>query len=676
MQKLRGFVLIEAMVALVVSVVGLLGIALFSSQLFSETTNSKARAEAIIVAQKEMELLRQYAGQHELASIATVSVPWPSQLSYSGTTQSYAVSGSLASEAGGTCPGSGNKCSAIIEVSWGEPGALESVQLSTIIVSDIFDSTAVNGTGTGVVAGGNPYAIDPPSGNAQYGDDAQGGVLPTGLSLATVTVSSAEGSSEIRLLGEVASGAEMVTKELLTYSGTAFAEIRGVVYVDNASTTLIEDDLDTIVIRPSDTGVCPKGPAISITGTDDWFFEYRCFFGDDWYGNVQVSVVSGDSFEADKTQCVGDPTVLTDDGTLVSRHAQIAADAVRRYRGYSIAYGESGPLFDGSGNLLLVTHGMDAGDVYGYGTALTGQDLIVGDGQHDFVLVSNQGGGSVSTDAECETRLGSAVNSVAYTSYIPGYTAGFANFVGNTGDYVCLEVNGTRNCPTAVTSINSEEVSAAVVSITGAITAPVDFTSAALFSTTSQFPTGLISPCYRLEDGSCDPERVTPINVCSNDAETFSCSVFTSVSGSEWSGTITHTISGADFSICDPLGGVESINASSPSGHDITVVSGSCAINYLGTYDLILTNGTGNKVSIKSDTVTYNGSATCSNIPNNASYNNIADGAVAQTLSGLCSVTSGDLSLSDTITVGSLTADVTAITPASGATGSISATLE
>ncbi|NRP35593.1 hypothetical protein XMD579_000398 [Marinobacterium sp. xm-d-579] len=675
MQKLRGFVLIEAMVALVVSVVGLLGIALFSSQLFSETTNSKARAEAIVVAQKEMELLRHYAGQYELASIATVSVPWPSQSTYISTNQSYSVGGSLASESGGSCPGSGNKCSAVIEVSWGEPGALESVQLSTIIVSDIFDSTAVNGTGTGVVVGGNPYAIDPPSGNAQYGDDAQGGVLPSGLSLETVTVSSAVGSSEIRLLGEV----ESVTKELLTYSGTAFAEIRGVVYVDNASTTLSESDLGTIVIRPSDTGVCPKGPAKSITGSDDWFFEYRCFFGDGWYGSIQVSVVTGDSFETDKTQCVGDPTVLSNDGTLVSRHAQIAVGAVRRYRGYSIAYGESGPLFDGSGNLLLVTHGMDAGDVYGYGTALTGQDLIVGDGQHDFVLVSNQGGGSVSTDAECETRLGSAVNSVAYTSYIPGFTAGFENFVGNTGDYVCLEVNGTRNCPTAVTSIDSEEVSAAVVSITGAITAPEDFTSAALFSTTSQFPTGLISPCYRLDDGSCDPERVTPINVCSNDAETFSCSVFTSVSGSGWSGTITHTISGADFSICDPLGGVESITASSPSGHDITVVSGSCAINYLGNYDLILTNGMGNKVTIKGDSVTYTGNAivSCGDVDDTNDYINIADGAVAPTLSGLCSVNAGDLSLSDTITVGSLTADVTAITPASGGSGgSISATLQ
>lgn len=598
----KGFVLIEAIIALIVSAVGLLGIGLFSSDLISESANTKAQTEAMVIAQREMESLRRFAGQNELASIALV--PWPTVSSSLGTNFTYQVSGSINSDSGSPCAATDKKCIASIQVVWDNN---KSVNLTTILVADMFDATAVNGSATGTVAENNPYVVNPPSGDAKYGEDAQGGVLPAGITLASLAVSSATDSTSVRLLGEVVSGAEIVTKELLTYGGTAFAEVRGVVYVDFASTRLSESDYASIVVRPSDTGVCPKGPPNPLESSDDWFFEYRCFFGGGWYGNIQVSVISGTSFESDKTQCVGDPTIATDDGTLVSRHAQIALDARRAYRGYSIAYSEDGPIFDGSGNLVLVTHGLEAGDVYGYGTIAAtvsaGQNLIVGDGQHDFILVSNQGGGAVSTDSECLTTLSNASNPDAYESYIPGYigssTTVFDNFVGNAGDYVCLEVNGTSSCPGIDGSIDSEEASAALISITGTVSSADGFQdgySRELFSVTSQFPSGFFTTCVRLQDGTCDPVQTQNVQVCTNDGLTYTCKIYVPVTGS-WSGSITHEVSASDesYTVCSPSNGVDLVYppiSSDASGAVVNITTTSSCLNATVDYTVSITNTT------------------------------------------------------------------------------------
>ena len=49
----RGFVLLEAIIALVVSAVGLLGVALFTSSMVGESSNAKSEAEALAIAQRE-----------------------------------------------------------------------------------------------------------------------------------------------------------------------------------------------------------------------------------------------------------------------------------------------------------------------------------------------------------------------------------------------------------------------------------------------------------------------------------------------------------------------------------------------------------------------------------------------------------------------------------------------
>jgi type II secretory pathway pseudopilin PulG len=676
--KTEGFVLIEAMIALMVSAVGLLGIALVSSSYLSESVQTKSESEALAIAQNELEELHKLAGSYSLVSIASGSVSWPVNTSVAGKSENYFVSSAYKSI-------DNDILDAAVLVSWSSG----SVTLNTNVARDIYDSRLEGGNNNnGTIS--NPYNINLPTGGAEYGKDAPAGVLPnivtlTGDQLSVVSV--VEGSSGgIELIYTDSSAAEGEQSEyvLLTYSGSAFAEVRGVVYVDYSSTQIPHASYSDLIVRASDTGVCPRSDSFEVgDGSGDWFVEYRCFFGAGWYGNIDV-LYDAENPESYRDLCVGDPSV-TDDGTDLSSHPNwiLPTDNKREYRGYALAVNESGYEVDGSGNLMLVAAGLTEGAVYGYGEPALGQNLVVGDGSHDFVLVNRReitaGGSSGELDEQDSSCLAvmSPIAVSTYDGHFPGTTGtasgAFSNFLGNNGDFICLQVNGVFSCPANIPDSLGVVTSAATYTISGTIS---QASSSTLVSTaTSQFPTGVINNCTRDGDSnlSCTSEPI-----CTNTSSSYSCSVIVA-SGASWSGAIAHSVSDANFSICDPIGGSEVLSGvtSSTTGGEVIVVEGSCNIDYTGTYDLILTNGVGNKVSIKSATVSYNGSATCSNIPKDNDYNNVADDAVFKTLSGSCNVSSGDLLLSDTITVGSLTADVTAITPASGgSSGSISATLQ
>lgn len=92
----RGFVLLEAIIALVVSAVGLLGVALFTSSMVGESSNAKSEAEALAIAQREIEILREYAGSYSLGSIVSNTPSWPVSSAVSGTRETYSISGDVA----------------------------------------------------------------------------------------------------------------------------------------------------------------------------------------------------------------------------------------------------------------------------------------------------------------------------------------------------------------------------------------------------------------------------------------------------------------------------------------------------------------------------------------------------------------------------------------------------
>ena len=591
----RGFVLIEAIIALVISAVGLLGIALFTSNMIGESSKAKSESEAISIAQKEIEVLRGYAASYSLSSIISDVPVWPVSTSVSGTRENYTLSGDVVwSAISGT-----SLADASITVSWYEG----SVTLNTVIVEDMFDSKAQGGNGD-AEAGGNPYALTPPTGGAQYGDDAPGGNLPdivtlTGDQISVVSVQQSEGGGVKLVYTDDTDPSNPIEYELLTYNGNAFSEIRGVVYVDFSSTNIPSTSFNDLVVRASDTGVCPRSDAHTIPESSDWFVEYRCFFGAGWYGNIDVLYDVVSESDTYRNQCVGDPNEI-DDGTDLSRHPNWIEplDDKREYRGYGLAVvAGSGYEADSSGNLLYVAQGLAEGAVYGYGLAEAGQELVIGDGNHDFVLEKQPGGNPSS--AELDTTCGTVLSTVTiptYAGHFPGTSGAssgaFTSFTGNNGDFVCLEVNGAFSCPANIPSSLGAVTSASIYSISGTISQAL--TSTLVSTATSQFPTGVINNCIRDDNGnlSCTSEPI-----CTNTSSSFLCSVI-AASGATWSGSITHSISDTNYSICAPSGGMQTFPSisGSVSGATVSVIASGASCGEtpaLGTYTVVMTNNTG-----------------------------------------------------------------------------------
>ena len=589
----RGFVLIEALIALIVSAVGLLGIALFTSSLVGESANAKSESEALAIAQKEIEILRGYAGSYSLGSIVSNAPSWPVSSAVTGTRETYSISGDVIwSPTVGT-----SLADASITVSWAEG----SVTLNTTIVEDMFDSRAEGGNGDGQ-AGSNPFDLTPPTGGAKYGADAPGGNLPedvtlTGDQISVVSVQQGEGGG-IKL---VFTDDNNIDKELLTYSGSAFSEIRGVVYVDYSATGLdsSEETYNKLVVKASDTGVCPRSDAhLAGDGSGDWFVEYRCFFGAGWYGNIDVVYDAAAESDTYRNQCVGDPAI-SDDGSDLSRHPNWIEplDDKREYRGYGLVVTPDGSYeSDSSGNLLYVAQGLAEGAVYGYGVAsAAGQSLVIGDGNHDFILEKQPNGNPSSS--ELDTTCGTVMSSVSvatYSGHFPGagVNAGaFDDFDSNNGDFVCLQVNGTFNCPADIPNALGAVTSAATYTISGTISQAS--VSTLVSTATSQFPTGVINNCTRDGDGNLN---CTSEPICSNTSNGYSCSVIVA-SGASWSGSITHSVSDANYSICEPSGGLQTFAtiSSSVSGSEVVVLESSevCSLEVTEqTYTVVMTNNT------------------------------------------------------------------------------------
>jgi hypothetical protein len=326
--------------------------------------------------------------------------------------------------------------------------------------------------------------------------------------------------------------------------------------------------------------------------------EYRCFFGAGWYGNIDVvydAVAKKDTY---RNQCVGDPAV-SDDGTDLSRHPNWIEplDDKREYRGYGLVVTPAGDYeSDSSGNLLYVAQGLAEGAVYGYGVAsAAGQSLVIGDGNHDFILEKQPDGNPSSS--ELDTTCGTVMSSVSvatYDGHFPGAgtnAGAFDDFNSNNGDFVCLQVNSTFSCPANIPDTLGAVTSAATYTISGTIS---QASISALVSTaTSQFPTGVINNCTRDNDGSLNC-KTEPI--CTTTNSSYTCSVIVA-SGASWSGTITHTVSDSNYSICEPSGGVQTFPSfnSSVSGAEVVVLGASevCSSAVTEqTYTVVMTNNT------------------------------------------------------------------------------------
>ncbi|ADC70731.1 hypothetical protein TK90_0216 [Thioalkalivibrio sp. K90mix] len=297
--RVCGISLIEALIAIAVVSVGLLAIARLHGDLLSSAGDSKARAEAMQIAETEIEKLRNASTLTDLnRRLENVRTEAP------GRNADYTLEWSNlpdTSDFGFFEPE--------VRVTWiDRRGDAQSVLISTAVAwsNPRFSVAAARADSEG----GN--FLNAPTGRARMG----GGELLEGTDVTTVTnviegTSIEDGTETRQRDGEVqlVRDGEVVMTMDTTNPGELFSTISGRVYYGGTIS------LNPVVTRvlSSDAGFCtrrgqePLGSALkpfvdSASGYS--YFYYQCYVGEGWYGNV--GIVRQENANPNDRSCVGD----------------------------------------------------------------------------------------------------------------------------------------------------------------------------------------------------------------------------------------------------------------------------------------------------------------------------------------------------------------------------------
>lgn len=330
----QGFILIEALVALIVVAVGVLGVGKLNTVLLQGTGLSKTRAEAVQLAQDRVETARNF----NLQAGCTDANLTGSSTTVDGVNASFTVAT--------TYPATAAEWRAIeVCVTW-DGGACNAVGNRVVLRSVI----SCGGMGTTAQVGQDSASgnrggfIKTPTGRGQVGGGSYGGTPPgtdntidgIGQTDGTKTYLRDDGTRELIdsttgkvLLTVPKLGCETSAPEFSTISGKVFVEAK------NGNPIVTTENL---FVLSSDASYCAKLPfnnswvlPAGATGNDIKYYytHYQCYIGAEWWGNI--GLVRVDSANANNRVCVGNP-VTGSTGTLFSKHSQLSTN--RAYRGY------------------------------------------------------------------------------------------------------------------------------------------------------------------------------------------------------------------------------------------------------------------------------------------------------------------------------------------------------
>lgn len=426
-----GMMLIEALVALAVLAIGILGIAKLNTFFIEVGGQAKARTQAVQLAESKLEELRSLMVKSQFDAI--VSVPEAS----SETIYGFSASGVQSTQFNRwwSVSDAGTEGHSIeVFVAWEDRSNLtQQVAVRSVVAWDDPGKSIslVHGGG-----GAGKYAPTP-TGRAKLGEgtmpvDPTVSANPDGLR----TQRGVDG--KWRLVD--AGGNVLLTA---TVPDEEFSEIAGNVYIDQQNLSALANGKVYVVI--SDASYCSMTPAkqaeSSLLNLGDGqvfkYFSYRCYVGADWYGNI--GIVRTDDANTNDRVCVGDPGVDTVAYSLKSDNRHPALSTVRLYRGY----------VGNSGSYRSTGIGMQDGSY----TAATY------DG-HDFLLTRITG---QPVDEDCRSRLKRYDSTWPYepfstdaqihvpvteTAYLYGTeTRADSDPFGTPGKFFCF----TRTCPEDVT---------------------------------------------------------------------------------------------------------------------------------------------------------------------------------------------------------------------------------
>jgi len=365
----NGFSLIEALIAFVITLGGLLAVASFQAGLFSNSAGNKARTEAVSLAQQKIEVFKHYTHADEENYIDDND---DGVMDADGSYSDDPITGQ----------------NAIFLRAWdiatGDDGNRTEVTVSWV--------DARNETQSVMLAASMPWIsprggvdqltelsepmVGSPTGRAKIGEgsladypDAE--LVPIG-SPGVDGLSKYQYEDDLFLVDADDNIVLTLEEACSTDTGvcTEFVTISGTVYLDTANTG---QNLIDIYVIASDAAYCqrvvPSGSLSSppTTASGDYeYYNYTCYLGGGWHGNIGF-VTAGGLGLTDKV-CQGDPTSLNawEEPVIAMRRA---------YRG--MLHQDSG------GETLYYSHGIkDATDLTGHDYVFTELVVTATDGSY------------------------------------------------------------------------------------------------------------------------------------------------------------------------------------------------------------------------------------------------------------------------------------------------------
>ncbi|WP_161563973.1 InlB B-repeat-containing protein [Cupriavidus lacunae] len=363
----HGFILIEAMIALILISIGLLAVSKLQTLSLSGAGQAKSRSEAMALSQQKLEQVRNMLVKSAFTGTPLVS----GNATVSGSNASYAMTWAVSTPSGGL-----EQRLVQLTTTWTDgQGVQQRLDLNSVVAWD-------DPGGQGKLTAGLGGSLISPTGSAQRGSGTY-----TGTSVANADGTKiAVNNGTTYLLSS--------TNDILLYlppknnAAQSFSTITGKVFFDQNASNGIPSSAN-VRVRLSSEGECvynnsPTLMTAVTSGSNSYkYFTYTCYVGPGWYGNVGVIIdesVTGNA--ASPTICVGDPAFNggASDGTLIS--ANPLESSTRSYRGFKGSVGAY--LSTGMGTQSVVDQSANpvvnrpwSGTKYGAsfqpdGTAITG----------------------------------------------------------------------------------------------------------------------------------------------------------------------------------------------------------------------------------------------------------------------------------------------------------------
>lgn len=343
----QGLILVEALVAFIVVAVGVLGVLKINSSLLASTGQSKARAEAIAIAQDRLERARNYNLQ---SACTDTNLDTPAAETVNGINETFTVISNFTNN-----DTDGWKDVSIC-VRWRAGSCATNTPGDRVLLNS---RVACTGSGTSAqigqsgTQGKNGGFLKTPAGRATTGTnidytaqdgDTEVGTTDTKFNTKVIR----RGNGDVILVSTDTNKILLITKKLTCEnSAPEYSTVTGKILLENKSGNPI---IPTANLFPliSEGAVCrldtsgiPSTNRYPSTGSAEYFWaDYKCFVGAEWWGNIGVvSTESGNGDTIAKRACVGNNVSTTLANNIYSKHPQLSGS--RAYRGYRTSLADS-----------------------------------------------------------------------------------------------------------------------------------------------------------------------------------------------------------------------------------------------------------------------------------------------------------------------------------------------